>query len=300
GNLRDGDWASPVIAGEPDVSHIFAASPGEIAAAVAAAIESGVDTIVVNGGDGSADLVFAALLKAGAAIPVAILPGGKTNMTADSWSIAGDKREALRRVLSARQRRDWNESKIPRTILRVSHGAGEPLYGTFFGAADVVDGILFCREHVYPLKMPNTISHGAAIALMFWRALLGFSAKHLEAAVHLTREKHTAEEGRFFFVGVTTLDQMLLGLAPAPVNDGGPLTYMSLRPGPRALLAALPEITARSVGGGYRRTVLKSERVTLRFDGAFTLDGELYDARKDHPVIIDAGGTLPIVRIAPS
>jgi hypothetical protein len=303
-NLADAGWMAALTAAEPDLLALEARTPAEVDAAVARALAAGVGLIVVNGGDGTADLVFGALLsRTLPRVPaVALLPAGKTNMTAAAWSLRGAKHEALAELLRARREAPQRLNVVARPILRVDGGAprAAPLFGAFFGAADVVDGILFCRRHIYPLGMPNPISHAAAISIMCWRALLGFTAKHLDAAIAAGADE-VHESGRFFCVIVTALDRWLLGLRPdpAPGAGAGPLHYLSLRPGPRALIAATPAIVARRVDAGHRRTVRRAESVTLRFTGAFTLDGEIHAATADRPLRIGVGGHVPVARLLP-
>ncbi|MDX2224368.1 MAG: diacylglycerol kinase family protein [Rhodospirillaceae bacterium] len=297
-NLADAGWLAALTAAERDLTELHARTPTEVVAAVARAVDMGAELIVVNGGDGTVDLVFGALLarKLPRMPAVAMLPAGKTNMTAAGWSLSGTKDGALRDLLAARRTAPHRLQTVQRPILRVD-GGDQPLFGAFFGAADVVDGILFCRRHIYPLGLPNPVSHAAAISIMCWRALLGFTAQHLEADIG--GERPARESGRFFCVIATTLDALLLGVQPAPANGGGPIHYLSLRPGPRALIAATPALLARRIDTGYRRTVRRADAVTLRFTGAYTLDGELHAASAERPVSVGVGGHVPIVRLRP-
>ena len=239
-NRRDPGWLDTVVAGAAGVTEVEAGTPAAIGEAVRYAVHPGpkgpsaCDILVVNGGDGTADLVFSALMENGGAMGGAtadaggcrpalfILPSGKTNMTAVAWCGATDKTEALRGLLDLRRRGGVARQTQTRTIMAVRRGPAEPLlHGAFLGAADVVDGILMCRRSIYPLGLPNALSHAAAVAAMSWRALVGGSADRL--AAHWPAGE---EEGAFFFVGVTTLDLLILGLTPAPAEGDGGLCYL--------------------------------------------------------------------------
>lgn len=294
-NLRTPDWVTPVTAGETSIVHTSAGTPAEVNRAVKAALAEGCEILVINGGDGTANLAFSALFEANVARPPAVmlLPGGKTNMTSASWNRSGDKTDTLRRLLELRRNGAIAQHLQPQTVLSVRQSPDRPpIHGAFLGAADVVDGILFCRKRIYPLGLPNAISHSAAVSLMFWRAMLGGANNTVAVSWD-----GGGENGRFFFAGVTALDQLILGLTPEPEEGTGPLTYFSLADGPLALGAALPSLLAKRIDAGFRRTVRRAEKITLRFTGAYTLDGELYDADAATPIEITAAGQLPFIRL---
>jgi hypothetical protein len=170
------------------------------------------------------------------------------------------------------------------------------MYGAFFGAADVVEGILFCRRHLYPLPLPPGFSHAAALAVLTWRCLMQ-SGQGSDVAV---REFDTPlETGRFFMIVATALDEMLLGLRPSPA-DGPELSssfhYMSLRPGTGAALRAVPRFLRRRIAPTQGLTVRRAQRLTLNFSGPYTLDGEMYMADRAQPLVLDATKTLQFVR----
>jgi len=295
GNLRAPDWIAPIIAGETGVNEVRGGTPEAIMTAVKCAVADGCEILVVNGGDGTANLAFSALFAMENSRPpaVMILPSGKTNMTSASWNRSGEKAEALRRLLSLRRAGNIAAHLQPQTVLAVRQSPDKaPVHGAFLGAADVVDGILMCRRTIYPLGLPNAVSHSAAVSLMFWRAMLGGADKDVAVSW-----PDGGESGRFFFAGVTALDQLILGLRPEPAEGSGPLTYLSLGGGPRALGAALPALLAGRIDQGFRRTVRRAERITLRFTGAYTLDGELYESDAATPIEITAAGPLPFVRL---
>jgi Diacylglycerol kinase catalytic domain len=301
-NRKHANWIDDLVANEPGVSQIRASGPADIDAALNQAATRGAEVIVVNGGDGTADLVFGGLLnqKPFAAQPaVALLSAGKTNMTAAAWSFGGDKVAALHSILAARRAGTLMTHITHRPILTIDTGHGRPaLRGAFLGAADVVGGIQFCREHIYPMNLPNPISHTLAIGMLLWRGLFA----RADAASLDARWDAGAggESGPFFFVSATTLDTLIVGLSPQPDTGQGPLHYLSLRGGAAALLAVMPKLMTKKIGGGTGRVVRRARSITLAFDGAYTLDGELFEAVRTQPLTISADQTLPFIRIGSS
>jgi len=299
-NLRGDNWIDPILAGEPDVLHFKIAHVNEMDEAVRTCATAGVETIIVNGGDGTADLVFGAVLNGGAyaKLPaLALLPAGKTNMTTAGWSLTGTPEDAVAAVLRARRAGTLASHVVSRPVLTLRRDdRTPPLYGAFFGAAEIVDGIRFCRRYIYPLKMPNAVSHAAAIGLLMWRALRGTKDG---GAVAVQEGEQALEEGRFFVVAVTALDELLLGIRPNPRDaSAGALHYISVRKGPAPVLRAVPNLLARRIASGNGRTVQRAQRLTLRFNGSYTLDGELYEARAEQPLVIDDTNRLNFVRVA--
>ena len=298
--MRSSAWIDPLLAQEKEVTHFKLKDVGDIPDILARCAALGADTVVVNGGDGTADLVFAGLLnhKAYDRPPaLALLPAGKTNMTAAGWSLIGTPEKALREILEYRRKGRLSDYVIERPVLGVHRGDRPPLYGAFFGAAEVVNGILFCRRHIYPLNMPNALSHTAAISILFWRSL--FTPRN-SGHIEISSSTGLREDGQFFAVAVTALDQLLLGVQPKPdlsESSTGPLTYLSLRTGAYSTLRTLGSLASRSIGPGPGRTVRSAEQLTLNFTGTYTLDGELYETNADETLILDGNKRLLFVQI---
>lgn len=297
-NLRGDNWVDPMLARETQVMHLQIERADQVEGAIRHCAAAGAQAIAVNGGDGTAGLIFAALLN-GTAYPslpaLALLPAGKTNMTTAGWSLTGTPEAALAAVLQARRDGTLPKHIVNRAVLALHQSAGAPpLYGAFFGAAEIVDGIRFCRQHIYPLKMPNALSHAAAMSILFWRGLRGGGKR---GALTVEKDGAVLEQGDFFVVAVTALDELLLGLRPTPAVHDGALHYVSLRSGGGAILRAVPSMLRRRIGAGPGRNVHSMDRLTLNFTGAYTLDGELYEAQAGQPLILDGSRGLNFIRI---
>lgn len=294
-------WIDPLLAGEPGVSHVAIEDVAQIDDAIKACTRAGARVIVVNGGDGTAGLVFGALVNGtpSAERPaVALLPGGKTNMTAAAWSLKGDPTQALKDVLALHRAGTLQAHATRRSIVSVRHGDSAARYGAFFGAADIVEGILFCRRHIYPLNMPNAASHTAAMSLLLWRSLFaGGDAK----PILLSQSDEELPGGKFFVFVATTLDRLILDLKPIPPASAGngALVYASVDHKPLAILRALPDVLRRRLRPGKGRNVGRAEALRLRFTGAYTIDGEMYEASAERDLILDSRETLRFIQLKP-
>ena len=307
-NLRNDHWIDPLMAPESDVAHFEIGHAREVKDTVRRCAAMGARTIVVNGGDGTAGLVFEALLNDNTytELPaLALLPGGKTNMTAAGWNFAGNAPSCLKSILRLRRQDRLSRHFIERPILRLQRHKESTLYGAFFGAAEVVDGIKLCRKRIYPLNLPNVLSHAVTLALMFGRSLMRGKAG---GRVKITDERGQSEDGRFFLIGITALDELLFGLRPVTNENAGENTgetmrgasalhYLSVREGFAAICNALPGLLQRRIAPGHGRTVRRIDSLTLRFDGAYTVDGEIYEAHADRPVTVDGKVSLRFLQL---
>lgn len=297
-------WLSGMVADHPWVTRYVIDDISDIPRILKDCAASGTEMVAVDGGDGTAGLVFSGLLNDGPFVTppaLALLPSGKTNMTAEAWSLRGDRRTALAALLRRHVNGKAKAAIHTHPVLTVTDGDLPPRHGAFFGGADVVDGILYCRKHIYPLGWPNTLSHSAAMALLMWRAMTsGFRGDNVGGAVEVRGTEEDAqgwnENGHFYVVMATTMTTMLLGVQPKPALGAGPINYMSLRPGALPILSTVPGMVLRRIKASQKRTVRRTSSVSFAFDGSYTLDGELYATRADTPVHVDGRQSLRFVR----
>lgn len=300
-NQRDRAWMDDIIADKPWVRRFSIDHIDDIPRAIAECADAEIEVIAVDGGDGTVGLVFSALLNDGPyeTFPaLALLPSGKTNMTAAAWSLSGDRREALSALLRKHANGTLDSTAHTQAVLTLKEHARPDRHGAFFGGADIVDGILYCRKKIYPLGWPNALSHPAAVAILFWRAMTnGGDGGTVQVREHgADRGENWSEDGRFYVVMATTMDKLLLGMRPAPKVGKGAVHYISLRTGALSILSTVLNLITRRFTQSKIRTVRRSPALTFTFNGSYTLDGELYDASEDTPLTIDGEQTLRFVR----
>ena len=128
----------------------------------------------INGGDGTVQATLTELYHGDhfgtTPPPVAVLPNGKTNLIALDLGAVGDPLVALERIMEI-ARTDLAPHIVARELIALSHGEEKnvrPVLGMFLGGAGLADSMLYCRNKIYPLGLPNTISHVlTAIAILF-------------------------------------------------------------------------------------------------------------------------------------
>ena len=266
--------------------------------------------LVVNGGDGTVQTTLTELYHGGhfegAPPPVAVLPNGKTNLIALDLGATGDPITALERVMEL-AKADLGEHVVVRELISLSGGeaSSRPVLGMFLGGGGLADTILFCRHKVYPLGLPNGISHVLTTLALLLTMLFGLRAAFLPPRarpmqVSVLRQGELA--GKFSLLIVTTLERLLLGTATRlPGSKAGALQLMIVEQSPVALVRA---IFAGVVGklGRHRLAGVHLQRGDeIRIEGdrsSVILDGELFQAHTGRPIVLTPTRPVPFLRLA--
>src|SRR3546814_1472026 len=119
--------------------------------------------VAINGGDGTGQAALTELYSGGhfggSPPPVAVLPNGKTNLIALDLGAEGDPIKALERVVELVESGRIEDHVIERQLIALDRGGARPVLGMFLGAAYLAAVMLYCRHRIYPLGLPNAISH---------------------------------------------------------------------------------------------------------------------------------------------
>lgn len=257
------------------------------AAALELASESDV-TLCVAGGDGSLHAVLTALhreLPLEAWPVLAPIPMGSTNMSAKDLGIRGSPMRRLA-ALEAWAAGDADAHVIRRPAVRVQDPNGAARCGMFFGAGAVANGVSFLREHLYQKGVPQATTSALSIAWVLWKMARGEDrARSMVTAVEGAVDGRAIRCDAAAMCVVTSLDRLILGSRPYWGGEQGPLhvTLVS-RDAPRFWLS-VPRVAVGRPGRGFTPDrgfhSYDAERVTLRFDGRYVIDGELYDASRE-------------------
>jgi hypothetical protein len=273
--------------------------------------------LVINGGDGTVQAALTELYRGGhfgdAPPPVAVLPNGKTNLIAQDLGAHGDPLVALERVLEI-ARSDMAAHIVSRELIQLSGatGDGRPVLGMFLGGAGLADSILYCRHKLYPLGIPNWLAHGLTLILGLFGILLGVRAKFLPPRLRHMKVsvlKRGVLQGRFAFLMVTTLHRLLLGgnmpaadgPAGSPAASVGAMQILVIEPRTMSLVRALVAAIRGRLGRHNMAGVHLERGDEIRIEGdrsSVILDGELFEARPDRPIVLKPTAPVPFLRLA--
>ncbi len=260
--------------------------------------------IVISGGDGTVQATLSAICNSqimDEVPPLAILPSGKTNMIARDLGLGGKPHLVLKRLIETAQSGQLSDHVIRKFLIEMRfQNDDQPLFGMFFGGAAMVNGINYCREHIYPLNLPTTISHALAIGSLIIASFGG--GKNASSPLHSGHQVVDMPgagrlEGRFVTVVATTLNKLLLGWRPYGREGVGTIGFSAVEHSPGALFRAIKGlITGRfgksSIEGVNTRRV---NEIRITGDEPVTLDGEVYKVKPGETVTLKGGRSLSFV-----
>ena len=307
GNIAQLPRIRAFCAEHPDVFHYEVEHAHQIGEAMRTIARVQPSLLVINGGDGTVQAALTELHNGGhfegAAPPVAVLPSGKTNLIAMDLGIHGDPVKSLERLIEL-ARSGLASSIVARELIALSHGepGGKPVIGMFLGGAGLADIMLYCRNRIYPLGLPNGISHAITAVAVVLRQVVGLKGKFLPPEPqHLRVSTRTggAFSGKFALLAVTTLEKLLLsGELGAP--GGGSMKFVAVEQRPGSLLGAF----LASLRGRLGRTkvagvhVVESDEISIEGNSNVILDGETFRAETGRPIYLRRATPLSFVRLA--
>jgi hypothetical protein len=109
------------------------------------------------------------------------------------------------------------------------------------------------------------------------------------------------EPKEYFGLMSSTLEHLFLGIRPFWGKGPGPLKFMAVAEGARHVLRVAPSIL-RGKPNSYVKPEFGYESrnasvIELNIDSGFTLDGELFDADANTPVVLDGRYTASFLRM---
>ena len=245
--------------------------------------------LVINGGDGTVQTVLTQLYHGRrfgeTPPPVAVLPNGKTNLIALDLGAVGDPIVALERVLEI-ARSGVAEHVVQRELIALSSGDDSvaPVLGMFLG---------------------NGLSHVLTLAALFLSLVFGMRAAFLPpkpSAVKVSLIREGQLQGVFAIMIVTTLKKMLMGTNVAAESGNlGALQLMVVEQNPMALVRAAFASMFGRLGNGKLQGVHVERGDEIRIEGersSVILDGEIFQARKGHAIVLRQTDPLSFIRLA--
>ena len=306
GNLSMLPRMRSFCASHSDVFHYEVESIEQIGEALRTIARVNPKVLVINGGDGTVQAALTELYLGGhfdgSPPPVAVLPNGKTNLIALDLGSVGDPIVALSRVIEI-ARTGIEEHVVVRELIALSDGVAgsRPVLGMFLGGAGLADTILYCRNKIYPLGLPNGISHVLTAVAVLATLILGIRTAFLPPAatpLKVSMMRQGQLHGRFSLLIVTTLHKLLLG---SSVPGTGSLQMMVVEQRPLPLLRAIFAGMFGRVGRDQMDGVHFERGDEIRIEGdrsSVILDGEIFQADTGRPIVLKTTPPVPFLRLA--
>ncbi len=295
-----------VLSLHPEVTQHRVDTLADIRDAAAELCREGVEVIVVNGGDGTVQAVMTGMFGTphdGPLPLMLVLPGGTTNMTA--LDIGGPKEapaQTLERFLAAAKQGRVPATLVQRPVIKMQRGHDPALWGMYFGAGAVYHGVNFCRRYVHRVGLKGEIGPALAMVVFITRGMFGERSTLLPPLNTSGRiDGKEIEPKQYFGLMSSTLEHLFLGIRPFWGKGPGPLKFMAVADGPRHVLRVAPSIM-RGKPNSYVRPEFGYEScnasvIELNIDSGFTLDGELFEADANTPVVLDGRYTASFLRM---
>lgn len=259
--------------------------------------------VLVLSGDGTVHAIvdYLARLPEGSWKPdLLVLPGGRTNLTAEDLKPQGDTLTVLKRALRGAVQPDCEMRVEERHTLCVEQAPASPRYGFFVGAALVDDVVRECQQ--FRQRGRGTLRNGHLST--FWCLLqLGLSAM-LGRPRLPPRPTLDVDAGATGCLSAptsvliaTTLEHRVGWFNPYAARGAGTLRVTVVKAGAPGFWRGLPGILtgrftkAMTLENGY----LSGRCPHLQISGlrGYSLDGEGFDADPARPLSISPG---PILR----
>jgi hypothetical protein len=308
GNLAQLPRIRAFCSEHPDIFHYEVEKADQVGTALETIARVRPKMLVINGGDGTVQAALTELYNGGhfgtEPPPVAVLPSGKTNLIALDLGSRGDPIIALEKLMEIAQA-DLSPHIVARELIALRCGAGEqmPVIGMFLGGAGLADTMLYCREKIYPLGLPNGVSHAITALAMLAQLLLRLKGSFLPpnpSPVAVTWRNSPSLSGRFSLLAVTTLDKVLMS-GELTGRTRGALRLLAIEERPGSMLRAFFATLAGKLGHSKMRGVHFEESDEISIEGESSkviLDGETFRAEIGSPIFLKLAHPLSFVRIA--
>jgi hypothetical protein len=307
GNLAQLSRIRDYCADHPDIFHYEVERAEQIGDALRTIARVRPKLLIINGGDGTVQAALTEIHNGGhfgnEPPPVAVLPNGKTNLIALDLGAQGDPIHALAQLVNLAQS-DLSPHIVERELIALRCDASaRPVIGMFLGGAGLADTILYCRNKIYPLGLPNGMSHTLTALALLVRMVLRLQAKFLPPQprpLEVSVRRDGRISGRFALLAVTTLEKMLL--SGDLIGTGqGPLKLVAIEERPVSLLKAFLASIMGKLGRSRLRGVHFEEADEISIEGEnseLILDGETFRAEIGRPVVLRPAQPLSFVRLA--
>ena len=295
---------SALAACDAVAAHAVTRCPADIPSALEKLASLSIDTLVINGGDGSVSAVLGELLQSSEfpQLPlIAVLPAGTANMTAGDIGVCGNLRAAVSRLCHWTTQpatlRGANERRKRRLLRLEMNGAIH--HGMFLGGGAIINGTDYAHRRIHARGVRDDASLALTTLRTVWGLLRKDPAFSAGVQVSLSIDNAPAQEHDALILALSTLQRLSFGMRPFWGAGDGPLQLTLVERDCRYFLPNFISIIRGSPGRGARpdrgyRSINASE-MRMNIAGPINLDGELLDPKG--PLRITASSPMEFLRL---
>jgi hypothetical protein len=310
GNVAQLPRIREYCADHPDVFHYEVEHADQIGEAMKSIARVRPRVLAINGGDGTVQAALTELTNGrhfgDNPPPVAVLPSGKTNLIALDLGARGDPVATLERLIELARADNLADYTVARELIALRRPGGDdrPVIGMFLGGAGLADTMIYCREKIYPLGLPNSVAHAITAVAAMAKQLFGIKAGFLPPdskplSVSLAEQERPIS-GRFSLLAITTLEKLLLS-TDMGAHRQGRLKLLAIEEEPESVMSAL----LAKIGGRLGRKPVRgvhfeeSDEIMIEAESSdVILDGETFRAERGRPIQLRTAPPLAFVKLA--
>lgn len=245
--------------------------------------DQGVNAIFIEGGDGTAMAVLTELLSGRSGLPkdtpVALLPGGMTNLAAKVMGVRRAGKGGVRALMGDLRAGKLDARRHDLPLLEICLAPEAlPIYGFFLSTGALPNSIRFCRRMAHSKGASGSFAVGLTlIRLIFGPRSAGGNQVMQPTDMSLETDLFQAD-GSHLLAMATTLPNFNLGIDPFWGTEDAPMrfTHASWQDNLR-LPSAMLGILAGASGKFMRKRGMESfniDSASLGYTGDLVLDGE--------------------------
>jgi diacylglycerol kinase (ATP) len=289
----------------PEVLHIETDSAHTLSETLAEITHEEIDLLILNGGDGTLQHALTELLsdRGVERLPwIAPLRGGRTNMTALDLGVRRDPVSGLESLLYTAREGRIEELRVERPVLRIASSRGGPdQYGMFFGVG-MIRRAIDLTHRVFPTGRSQgvfgaSLVTGALIAKALARPTRGIlTPDKLQIAI----DDRPVPDGEFYLAIASSLRRLFMGMNPFWGSGPGGVRFTAIASAAQGLgpkvLGILRGKPGRKVTQQNGFNSANADRVEIRLDCGYTVDGETFAPVADERVAVTADRRITFVR----
>lgn len=285
-NKRGGfDKFAHLIQKYPAITHFVVSQANEILDALAVCKQQQVQIIIVNGGDGTLQLLLTFLRNDEQQYynpKILLLRAGTTSMNYGDVGCRGSHKSILNKLMQSANSGLEAFKEVERSSIRICLlKEKRSICGMFFGAGAIHSGILYCRQNLHTKGMRGEFGPSLAMLRYFFDwVFAGKLVKPVKAIIYRDNDKKI--EGVFTVLVSTSLHRLLMGVFPfwAKKTSSHSFSFTAIKQSAPRPLQAFSKILR-----GHAPQVknhadyyysLSADTVKIAIYDEFTLDGELF------------------------
>jgi diacylglycerol kinase (ATP) len=228
-----------------------------------------------------------------------IIPGGTTNMTATDIGVHGNPVKFIKRLNVLMTNMD-SASSVMRSALLIHQKNRPDLYGMFFGAGIIANGVKYYQRYIKSSGITGEIASFIVMLNFLLKLIFGKNSKHLSPVdVQYQGDNNVSVKVTSLLLFASTLDRLLFGLKPYWGLAQQPVHFTIIRENPANFWHSLFSIINRQTANllktdGYFSS--NYNKLEIYINGDFIVDGEVFNASNQNgPLYISATKSIRFI-----